>query len=133
MSEAQKLLTLRVGLRHEEHLRVRPFHTTPEVDDSWPGFRGMPPVLATSMLIGFVEQTCIQAIRPYLTAGEDTVGTYVEMSHIAATPIGMTATVAIELIEMVGRSLLFRVECHNESGRIGDGLHRRAIVKRLTG
>jgi fluoroacetyl-CoA thioesterase len=116
------------GLRHSERLVVGPQHTVPEIDGAWPGFRDMPPVLATAMMIGFVEQTCIEALRPCLPAGQRTVGTHVAVSHIAATPVGMTITAGVELIAVEGSKLRFRVRCTDEAGLIGEGTHERAIV-----
>lgn len=88
----------------------------------------MPPVFATAMMIAFIEQTCIQGLRPYLGEAQRTVGTHVDVSHVAATPVGMTVTADVELIEIAGKSLLFEVTCHDETGLIGQGIHRRAIV-----
>jgi fluoroacetyl-CoA thioesterase len=67
-------------------MTVAPFHTVPEVDDSWPGFKDMPPVFATAMMIGFIEQTCIEALRPYLTAEQRTVGTHVDVRACSHFP-----------------------------------------------
>ncbi|HEY9133653.1 MAG TPA: thioesterase family protein [Dyella sp.] len=120
--------TLAAGLRHREQMVVAPEHTVPRVGPDWAGFRDMPPVFATAMMIGFIEQTCIEALRPYLSAEQRTVGTHVDVSHVATTPIGMTVIASIELIEVEGRILLFRVACHDDAGLIGEGLHRRAII-----
>ncbi|WP_085726595.1 thioesterase family protein [Pseudomonas sp. R37(2017)] len=127
MSTSEKAL-LSVGLRHSDRLTVAQRHTVPEVETSWPGFSDMPPVLATAMMIGFVEQTCIEGLRPFLSPEQRTVGTHVDMSHIAATPVGMTVTATVELIGLEGRALLFNVQCHDETGLIGEGTHRRAII-----
>ena len=117
-----------VGLIHTDTLLVTDRHTVPQVDSSWPGFTDMPPVLATAMMIGFVEQTCIEALRPHLTAAQHTVGTHVDISHVAATPIGMIVTATIELLVVDGRALVFKVMCRDEHGLIGEGTHRRAII-----
>jgi fluoroacetyl-CoA thioesterase len=102
-------------------------HTVPRVAD-WTGFSDMPPVLATAMMVGFMEQTCIQALRPYLSEGLHTVGTHVEMSHVAATPVGMEVEASVELVEVQGKALTFKVTCRDAAGLIGEGLHRRAII-----
>jgi fluoroacetyl-CoA thioesterase len=120
--------SLAVGLRHTESMTVAALHTVPEVSGAWLGFRDMPPVFATAMMIGFIEQTCIEGLRPYLETGQLTVGTHIDVSHTAATPIGMTVTADVELIEIKGRTLLFRVSCHDSAGPIGEGTHMRAIV-----
>lgn len=121
-------MSISAGLKHTASLRVASRHTVPEVEPDWPGFRDMPAVLATAMMIGFVEQTCIEGLRPFLDSGQRTVGTHVDISHLAATAVGMTLTVSVELIEVQGRSLLFRVECHDECGLVGDGIHRRSVI-----
>ena len=100
----------------------------PQVDETWSGFADMPPVFATAVMIGFIEQTCIEALRPYLTAEQRTVGTHVDVSHVAATPAGMTVTAEVELIGIDGRNLRFRVRCSDEAGAIGEGAHERAII-----
>lgn len=120
--------SLQPGLRHTERFTVAPLHTVPEIDHTWPGFRDMPPVLATAMMIAFIEQTCIQGLRPYLSSGQHTVGTHVDVSHVAATPVGMSVTAEIELTAVEGRALTFKVACRDEAGPIGEGMHRRAII-----
>lgn len=119
---------LAAGLTHQQTLTVAERHTVPLVAPDWPGFADMPPVFATAMMIGFIEQTCIEALRPFLSAAQRTVGTHVDVSHSAATPVGMQVTASVELLEVEGRSLLFKVECRDEAGLIGEGLHRRAII-----
>ena len=124
----QQTSCLAIGLRHSEQLMVESCHTVPEVDTAWAGFRDMPPVLATAMMIAFIEQTCIMALRPFLTSGERTVGIHVDVSHVAATPVGMKITAEVELVEIDGKALLFKVSCRDETGLIGEGMHRRAII-----
>ena len=80
------------------------------------------------MMIAFIERTCIEALRPYLAAGQFTVGTHVDVAHLAATPVGMRVTATVELIEIEGRLLQFAVRCEDEAGPIGEGKHRRAII-----
>lgn len=67
-------------------------------------------------------------LRPYLQAGQHTVGTHVDVSHIAATPVGMRVTAEVELIGVEGKALHFKLACRDESGLIGEGTHRRAII-----
>lgn len=128
MHSPEAPLPLNPGLRHSERQTVTLRQTVPAVEPDWPGFRDMPAVFATAMMIGFIEQTCIQALRSYLSAGQHTVGTQIEVSHVAATPVGMTVTATVELIAVEGRSLLFAVSCRDDAGLIGEGTHRRAII-----
>ena len=65
-------------------------------------------MFATAFLVGFVEWTCIEALRPYLEPGQKTVGVHVDLSHSAATPVGMTVTAEVELIAVEGRKLRFK-------------------------
>jgi fluoroacetyl-CoA thioesterase len=119
---------LPIGPRYCASMIVRPFHIVPEVDDSWPGFRDMPPVFATAMMIGFVEQTCVEALKPYLPPSQRTVGTRVNVSHVSATPVGLTVTAEVELIEHLGRTMTFKVSCRDATGLISNGTHERAII-----
>ncbi|WP_225580562.1 thioesterase family protein [Pseudomonas sp. PDM16] len=67
-------------------------------------------------------------MRPYLTAGQRTVSTHVDISHVAATPAGIKVTATVELTAIDGKVLVFKVESRDESGIVGAGTHRRAIV-----
>ena len=67
----------------------------------------MPPVLATACMVGFVETTCMEALVPYLAPGQKTVGIHVDLSHVAATPVGMRVTARVELVAVEGRKLRF--------------------------
>jgi fluoroacetyl-CoA thioesterase len=119
---------LEVGLRHSERLLVEDRHTVPRVVPDWAGFADMPPVLATAMLVGFVENTCILGLRAFLTPEQRTVGTHVDISHVAPTPAGRTVTAEVELSRIDGKALEFKVRCHDEAGLVSEGTHRRAII-----
>jgi fluoroacetyl-CoA thioesterase len=88
----------------------------------------MPPVFATAQMIAFVEWTCVHALAPYLDADQRTVGTRIEMTHTAATPIGMTVTAEIELVEIKDRTFRFKVVCRDEKDPIGEGFHERTVI-----
>jgi fluoroacetyl-CoA thioesterase len=117
-----------IGLKHLQTLTVDAGLTVPAVSPAFPAFRDLPPVLATAYLVGFVEATCIEALRPYLADEQRTVGIHVDLSHSAATPIGMRVGAEVELIALEGRRLRFRVECRDEAELVGAGFHERAIV-----
>ncbi|MBS0985918.1 thioesterase family protein [Acetobacter thailandicus] len=119
---------LKSGLQYNDRMTVMSHHTVPKVDDTWSGFKDMPPVFATAMMIGFIEQTCVEALRPYLTTEQRTVGTHVDVSHVAPTPVGMTVKAEVELLTVEGRKLRFRVRCLDEVGLIGEGEHERMII-----
>jgi len=79
-------------------------------------------------MVGFIEATCTKALRPYLAPDQRMVGTRIEVSHVAATPVGMIVTASVELIEVDGRRLRFAVECRDDAELIGAGHHERFIV-----
>jgi fluoroacetyl-CoA thioesterase len=117
-----------VGLRHSASQVVTHRQTVPQLEPAWAAFVDMPEVFATAMMVGFIEQTCVEALAPYLSQGQHSVGTHVDVSHVAATPVGLTVTAEVELIEVSGRALAFRVRCTDDAGLIGEGTHRRAII-----
>jgi len=117
-----------IGLRHRATLAVDESLTVPGLAGTFPPFRDMPPVLATTCLVAFVEATCIEALRPYLEPHQRTVGIHVDLGHTAATPIGMRIAAEVELIAVDGRRLRFRVQCRDDVEVIGAGFHDRAIV-----
>jgi fluoroacetyl-CoA thioesterase len=102
--------------------------TVPSVSAAFTGFADMPPVFATAYLVGFVEWTCIEALRPYLLPQQRTVGTHVNISHCAATPVGMKVTSEVELVSVEGKRLLFKVLCRDEKDVICEGQHERFVV-----
>ncbi len=94
-----------------------------------PEFQLMPRVLATGFLVGLIEWTCIQAVNPHLDwPNEQTVGTGVNLSHSAATPVGLTVTVNVRLEKMEGRRLRFAVIAHDGVDEISTGLHERYVI-----
>jgi fluoroacetyl-CoA thioesterase len=85
-------------------------------------------VFATPMMIALMEQAAWQSIADKLDPGYVTVGTRVNVRHLAATPLGQRVRATAELIEIDGRRLLFKVEAYDEQQKIGDGQHERFIV-----
>lgn len=119
---------LQPGLRNRATIRVSEEMAVPASGQLFGSAINMPAVFATAQMIAFVEWTCVAALAPYLAPHQRTVGTRVDMSHLAATPIGMTVTADIELVEIDGRRLRFRVSCRDEIDVIGEGFHERAII-----
>ena len=89
---------------------------------------GGPRVLATPALIMKLEMAARNLAKEHLEDGFDTVGTHVDVKHLAATPLGMTVTYDAELIEVNGRQLRFKVEAFDEKEKVGEGFHGRAII-----
>ena len=119
---------LKPGLRHTETITVGEALAVPAQAQLFDPSTEMPPVFATAQMIAFVEWTCVHALAPYLSPAQRTVGTRVEMSHIAATPVGMIVGAEVELIEIDGRRFRFRARCRDEMEIIGEGFHERMIV-----
>jgi len=117
-----------LGLKHKQSITVTPDLTVPSVSPHFAGFHDMPPVFATAFMVGFIEDACVAALKPHLAAGQRTVGTRVDVSHSAATPVGMTASCEVELVEIEGRKLKFKVLCTDDKGPIGEGFHERFII-----
>jgi len=113
---------LAVGLTHVRRVEV--------TDDMTPQHLRSEPirVLSTPDMIRLIEQTAIEAVQPGLASGQATVGTRVDVAHLAATPVGMTVTITVELTEIDRRRLAFRVEVRDELDEAGRGTHERFIV-----
>jgi predicted thioesterase len=79
-------------------------------------------------MIGRMEWTCRNLIQPMLDPGYDTVGTHVNVAHLAAAPLGMLVTFQAEVIAVHDRRVEFRVEAFDEKEKIGEGTHERAII-----
>jgi fluoroacetyl-CoA thioesterase len=119
---------IQVGLKHSQSITVGADLTVPAVSRHLAHFQDMPPVFATAFLVAFVEDTCVALLEPHFAPGQKSVGTHVDVSHTAATPIGRTVTCDVELVEVDGRKLKFKVACRDENGPIGDGFHERALI-----
>ena len=85
-------------------------------------------VLATPQMIRYMEWTSRNLVLPFLEAGYDTVGTHVNVAHLAAAPMGMTVTFQSEVIGVEERRVQFRVAAFDEKEKIGEGTHERAII-----
>jgi len=111
-----------VGARNEEKVLV-----TSEIAIDFLGVDGAR-VLATPHLVGLLEMTARNAIKPHLEEGYDTVGTSVNIRHLAATPMGMSATFQAEVISVEDRRVNCKVEAFDEKEKIAEGTHERFIV-----
>lgn len=85
-------------------------------------------VLATPKMIAMLEKAAWESVQPYLEDGCGTVGTLMNVTHDAATPLGMKVCCTSELVEVDGKKLVFKVEAFDEKGHIGGGMHERFIV-----
>jgi fluoroacetyl-CoA thioesterase len=89
---------------------------------------GRAPVLATPMMIALMEAAAVECVEGALPEGQESLGTSVEIEHIAATPVGMIVSARAELRHVDGRRLTFDVEARDERELIGKGRHTRVLV-----
>lgn len=85
-------------------------------------------VYATPAMVGLMEGTCLEAVDPHLPEGMATVGTNLNIKHLAATPVGMMVRATAELTEIAGKRLNFTVKAFDEKELIGEGTHERYII-----
>lgn len=86
-------------------------------------------VFATPMMIALIEEAAAACCKQFLEEGMTTVGTLVNVSHVAATPVGMAVRAEAEIAGVDGREITFTVKAYDEKGMIGEGQHKRFIVK----
>ena len=116
------LSKLRPGLVGQSELLVGEQHTAPRIGS------GRVRVLATPVMINLMEAAALDAAENLIPAGHQSLGTRLDVRHIAATPVGMRVRATARLISVEGRTLEFRVEAHDEKDLIGDGSHQRLVV-----
>ncbi|MHB8172476.1 MAG: thioesterase family protein [Thermincolia bacterium] len=85
-------------------------------------------VFATPAMIGLMENAALNSVQTLLAEGLTTVGTKVDVQHLAATPMGLEVVAKSELIEVDGKRLVFKVEAFDAKDKVGEGLHERFIV-----
>ncbi len=88
-------------------------------------------VLGTPFLVGLLEQACHAVLAPHLPPGAGTVGTMVEMRHLAPTPVGLTVRARARLLEGDGRRFLFAVEAWDDREKVAEGRHERVVLPDL--
>ncbi|HEX2914500.1 MAG TPA: thioesterase family protein [Chloroflexia bacterium] len=113
---------LKPGLKGLATTMVTPENTANRVAS------GVVEVYATPQMIGLMETACFNAVQSYLDPGQSTVGILVNVTHIAATPIGHQVRSEAELVEVDGRRLVFDVVAYDDHEKIGEGRHERFII-----
>ncbi len=116
------MIDIPIGTTHESTVLV-----TDENAVSFLGVEGAR-VLGTPHMIGYLEMTARDSVKPFLDDGYDTVGARVDVRHLAATPIGMQVTFRSEVTGVEDRRLHFKVEAFDQKEKIGEGTHERAII-----
>ena len=89
---------------------------------------GMPAVLATPWLIWFMEHTARKAMLPHLEPTESTVGTLVDIEHLAPTPLGQAVNCRAQVLRSEGSQFLFKLEAFDEREKIANGLHKLNVI-----
>lgn len=113
---------LRPGIKNKNEITV----TAEITADAW-GSGGLP-VYATPAMIALMEKTACESVEPCMQQGMSTVGTHLDVSHLAASPVGAHIACESELVEVDGRRLVFRVSASDDAGLIGEGIHERFII-----
>src|SRR5580698_4559673 len=110
------------GLTGTAEIVVGPEHTAPFVGS------GRIAVLATPVMINVIEAAALAAIEHLLPTGHQSLGIHLDVSHTAATPIGLRVTATAEVLRVEGRTITFRVDARDEFEPIGGGTHQRVVV-----
>jgi fluoroacetyl-CoA thioesterase len=123
--------TLTPGIEHTFTFNINKSKLVSALYPEAEEFQVMPKVFATGFMVGFIEWTCIQALTPHLDWPEEqTVGTQVNISHLAATPPGMDVTAKVKLVKVDGRKLTFEVEAYDSTDLIARGEHERFVINK---
>jgi fluoroacetyl-CoA thioesterase len=120
--------TLKPGLVHRVAYKVAEEKTVPYTYPESPEIASMPKVFATGFMIVLMEWACTELVAQHLDPGEGSVGVHIDVSHVAATPPGMTVTAEAECVEVIGRRVAFKVKAHDGIDLIGEGRHERFVV-----
>ncbi len=119
------------GLVHQFRYLVPRSKMVPNLYPEAADFQEMPEVFATGFMVGLLEWACLDAIKPHLDwPKEMTLGTHINVSHLAATPEGLEVTVTVKLVGVEGKKLSFEVEAHDGVDLISKGTHERFVVMR---
>lgn len=116
-------MELSIGLKGRANTVVNPDNTALALGS------GSLQVFATPAMVALIEEAAVNALN---LEGENTsVGTLLEIQHVAATPVGMKAWAEAELIEIDRRRLIFKVSAYDEAGKIGEGRHERFLINSI--
>jgi len=120
--EVSRMVELHPGLTAEKSLVVTPAVTARHLGS------GEAAVFATPAMVALIEGAAVALVAPALPAGQQSVGTMIQVRHLAATPIGARVTAKVTLTAIEGRRLTFAVEAYDEWEKIGEGTHERFII-----
>lgn len=115
-------MSIEIGLKGRAETVVVPENTAAAVGS------GLVPVFATPSMIALMEQAASSSLLPFLSDGQGSVGTHIDVTHESATPIGLKVWSETEVIQVNGKQITFAVSAYDEAGLIGRGTHERAII-----
>ena len=116
-------MTIELGLKGRSETVVTSANTADTVGS------GLLPVFSTPYMIALMENAASTSLLPYLAEGEGSVGIHLDVSHDAATPMGMKVWAESEVIAVEGKKITFAVSAYDEAGLIGKGTHQRFIIQ----
>ena len=116
------VLELPPGLTGTAEMVVGEQHTAPRVGS------GRIRVLATPVMINLIEAAALAAIENSLPEEHQSLGTHLDLTHVAATPVGMRVRATAEVVRVDGRTVYLKVSAHDERELIGEGTHERVVV-----
>ena len=103
-------------------------HLVTEADTAARWGSGLVPVFSTPALVGLMESAAVKALEGHLQPGQTSVGSRIDMRHLAATPVGMKVRARAELTAVEGRKLTFKVQAWDEVELIGEADHERFVI-----
>jgi fluoroacetyl-CoA thioesterase len=113
---------LKPGLTGMDEIVVGTRDTAPHVGSGKIG------VLATPIMVNLMEAAALHAVEKFMPPGYQTVGTHLDVTHFAATPVGLRVRAYAELVKVEGRKLTFRLRAEDEAELIGEGMHERIVI-----
>ncbi len=122
--------TLAQGATHSVSRLVDESMTVAHASGDYPLFMDMPQVLATAALVSFVEAACADALGQYLEDDEISVGTVIDLTHSAPTPVGGTIRASVEVAHLEERTVSFSVTVSDDEEVVSVGTHTRVVVRR---
>ena len=113
---------MEVGMKHTVKEIVTMEKTAAQVGS------GLLPVYATPAMIALMEKCASECVAPYIEEGKSSVGTMLNVKHLAASPVGIEITCTATVTEIDGRRIVFSLEASDATGPIGEGTHERFVI-----
>src|SRR5712664_2409258 len=121
--------TLAPGISYRLQTQVHSHQLVPALFPDSPPIAAMPRVLATAWLVALMEHACILALEPHLDVGEASVGTSIDLKHLAPTPEAIMIAIEVECVEVQKRRSVWSIVARDEVEEIGRATHERIVVE----